>query len=89
MDSSNVVLPTLLDLKKAFDTIDYSILLHNKENLGFQGNLVDLFKNYFSNLTQRVRQGKCFSDSLHTACGGAQGSVLNPMLFSIYMNGLA
>lgn len=68
-DSNIVVLAILLDLTKAFDTIDYCILLRKLENLAFQGHFVDLFKNYFSNRTPRGRLGKCMRDAVHTTCG--------------------
>ena len=51
-----------IDLSKAFDSIDHSILLHKLEHYGFRGIVLEWFKNYLSNGTQYVAFNNCTSE---------------------------
>ena len=81
--------PTLgifLDLKKAFDTVDFSILLKKLDYYGFKGVTNLWFSNYLTNRFQYVSLGTFHSKMLPILCGVPQGSILGPLLFLLYIN---
>ena len=89
MDSKNVPLSIFLDLSKAFDTLDHSILLHKLNYYGVHGNSLNLFRSYLSQRKQFVEYNNCRSDCLSITTGVPQGSILGPLLFIIYLNDIA
>ena len=68
-----------LDLKKAFDTVDHSILLHKMYTYGIRGIVYDWFKSYLSNRLQYTAMQHFTSDNAAVTCGVPQGSVLGPI----------
>ena len=76
----------MIDLKKAFDTIDHDILLKKLSAIGFSNHAIGWFKSYLSNRLFRVNLGNCYSDPSNITCGVPQGSILRPLLFLIYVN---
>ena len=76
----------LIDLQKAFDTIDYSILLEKMSCLGFAGKRIAWFTSYLTNRSFIVNVGKESSSPGKLSCGVPQGSILGPLHFLLYVN---
>ena len=77
-----------IDLSKAFDTVDHTLLLNKLDYYGIKGLALAWFKNYLSDRLQYVGIGSVSSHMLPIICGVPQGSILSPILFQIYVNDL-
>ena len=86
LNNSKLPLSLFLDLSKAFDTLDHSILLHKLNYYGVKNKEYQWFSSYLSNRSQYVSIDNKSSKLLHLTTGVPQGSILGPLLFIIYMN---
>ena len=71
----------LIDLQKAFDTVNHDILLKKMEFIGFSEETTKWFKSYLSNRKFKVHSKNTFSEP-----GNPQVSILGPLLFLLYIN---
>ena len=85
-DRGCISLLVLLDLSAAFDTIDHTILLHRLEHfVGINGSALAWFKSYLYDRHQFVAVNEEVSYRSQVQYGVPQGSVLGPLLFTLYM----
>ena len=75
-----------LDLKKAFDTVNHSILLKKLNHYGIRGIINDWFSSYLPGRSQVTEIDSNLSTISKISCGVPQGSVLGPLFFLIYIN---
>lgn len=87
INENKLVLGIFIDIMKAFDSVDHSILFVKLENAGVRGVALDWFKSYLSGRKQRVFLNNIFSDNLcDIILGVLQGSILGVILFLVMIN---
>ena len=85
LDEKKCVLLVLLDLSSAFDTLDHTLLLSRLSScIGVSDTALAWFKSYLFGRYQAAQVNQSTSRKQHLRFGVPQGSVLGPLLFSIY-----
>ena len=85
VDKRKAVLLLMHDLSAAFDTVDHDILINRlKIRLGIGGRALKWFQSYLTNRKFSVRIKEKSSKFVNLNCGVPQGSVLGPILFTVY-----
>lgn len=85
LDRKEMAVAVFIDLRKAFDVVSLDILLDKLQKMGFRGVIFNLIKSYLCNREQYVSYNNFSSGLLSNSCGVPQGSVLGPLLYSLYV----
>ena len=88
LNNNETVGTLFLDLSKAFDLVNHTILLQKLKLYKVEGHALKWFSSYLSGRSQKVCVNGNLSDPQNITAGVPQGSVLGPLLFIIYINDL-
>ena len=86
IDTGEFTLAVFIDLSKAFDVIDHSILLRKLDYYGIRGLPLKWFCSYLESRKHLTVINNIKSECKTVRCGVPQGSILGPLLFLIYIN---
>lgn len=89
LDEGKKVSMVLLDLSSAFDIVNRKLLINVLENAGIRGVAATLMESYLSNRYQICKIDNVLSQKQSVKHGVIQGSVLGPLLFNIFINGIS
>ena len=78
----------LMDLSKAFNTLNHDLLIAKLYAYGFSKTALRLIRSYLTNRWQRTKINSSYSLWIELLLGAPQGSILGPLLFNIYLNAL-
>ena len=83
MDEEKISKLGLMDMSKAFDSINHDMLLLKLCSLGVSPSALAWFKSYLKRRYQHIFIGHVVSQSPPVDCGIPQGSILGPVLFTV------
>ena len=86
MDSNKYCIGLFVDLKKAFDNVNHKILINKLDYYGIRGKPLDWLISYLNDRQQFVQYNESKSDIYNICYGVPQGSILGPLMFSIFIN---
>ena len=88
LNNGDIVLGVFLNLSKAFDIVNHSILLKKLYKYGIRGVAYDWLSSYLCDRYQFVSSYTEDSSPSKISCGVPQGSTLGPLLFLMYVDEL-
>ena len=86
IDKKGLAGAVFMDLSKAFDFVNHSLLLANLNAYGLNSDALQFIRSYLMNRKQRVKINSSYSDWEEIKIGVPQGSVLGPLLYNILIN---
>ena len=82
------VIAIIMDLYKAFDTLNHKLLFKKLQAYGFDKKSLSFIESYFTNRKQRTKIGDSFIKYQRIITGVPQGSIFGPLSFNIFIKGL-
>lgn len=83
-DRKQVTILVLIDFSKAFDTLNHELLFAILKSIGMSNKVINFFRSYLENRTQKVKISNNLSVPLGISSGVPQGSILGPLLYTLY-----
>ncbi|KAI5725321.1 hypothetical protein M8J77_013834 [Diaphorina citri] len=88
LDAGKATILVLLDMSKAFDSVDFDVLIATLKGMGLSDNTLSWIGSYLRGRRQRVMHDGKYSEWKPINSGVPQGSVAGPLLFTIYITSL-
>ena len=88
LDNSRLVDTILMDLSKAYDCLPHYRIIAKSEAYGLSKSRLGLLLDYLTSHKQRVKIGLSYSLWNEIKRGVPQGSILGPLLFNVFINGI-